>query len=148
MDPVSYISDAAAAAATLAVAPQDIRINALTDDAGNITTVQIVPPATAPKQHSLFICVLDVSGSMGSSAAGTSTADQQSPDALFSRLDLVKHSMNTLIQGVEDEDYVAIIRNHPIQWRCYSHSAGYEDDPGWQATRHLCSWPDASRWWH
>ena len=107
MDPITYSLDASAAAAA-PVSTDALRLEAFTDDAGNITTVQIVPPATAPKQHSLFICVLDVSGSMGSSAAGTSQ-DQQSPDALFSRLDLVKHSMNTLIQGVEDDDYIAVI---------------------------------------
>lgn len=106
MDPITYSIDASAAAA----APvETLRLEAFADDAGNIKAVQIIPPSSAPKQSSLFICVLDVSGSMGSSAAGTTAADQQSPDALFSRLDLVKHSMNTLIQGIEDDDYLSII---------------------------------------
>ncbi len=106
MDPVSYVSEPAATAAT--AAHTQLSLSAFTNADGQITSVQITPPTTAPKQPSLFICVLDVSGSMGTSAAGTSAGDQ-SPDALFSRLDLVKHSMNTLIQGVEEDDYVAII---------------------------------------
>ena len=103
MDPVSYI-------APLAPVGQEVSISAFTDDTTSQTVIQITPPLSAPKQPSLFICVLDVSGSMATSAAGQpTTVHEQSPDALFSRLDLVKHSMNTLIQGIEDDDYIALV---------------------------------------
>jgi Mg-chelatase subunit ChlD len=108
MDPVSYITAPSASAQQQEQQEQqDLTMNAFTDDTTSQTVIQITPPATAPKQPSLFICVLDVSGSMGSSAAGKQ--EGESPDALFSRLDLVKHSMNTLIQGVEDDDYIALV---------------------------------------
>jgi Mg-chelatase subunit ChlD len=113
MDPVSYMpiptpsASASASAAGEQQEQQDLTVNAFTDDITSQTIIQITPPATAPKQPSLFICVLDVSGSMGSSADGKPTGE--SPDALFSRLDLVKHSINTLIQGVEDDDYIALV---------------------------------------
>ena len=110
MDPVSYTPitmSSAAAAAGEQQEQQEVIVNAFTDDITSQTVIQITPPATTPKLPSLFICVLDVSGSMGSSADGKQTGE--SPDALFSRLDLVKHSINTLIQGVEDDDYIALV---------------------------------------
>jgi len=112
MDPVSYIPITTPPASASASAgeqqeEQEVTMNAFTDDITSQTVIQITPPATAPKQSSLFICVLDVSGSMGTSAAGQQ--DGEKTDALFSRLDLVKHSMNTLIQGVEDDDYIALV---------------------------------------
>jgi Mg-chelatase subunit ChlD len=52
-----------------------------------------------------FVCVIDVSGSMGNSVgtgeAGTGKA--------YSRLDLVKHVLNVLIASLKEKDKLALI---------------------------------------
>jgi Mg-chelatase subunit ChlD len=59
---------------------------------------QVVKPCT-------FICILDVSGSMSESSSYTNDAEA----SLFSRMDLVKHSVNTIVQCLRPEDSLAII---------------------------------------
>lgn len=63
------------------------------------------PDATLP---TLFIDVLDISGSMGSSSMDI-TADTTSDAAAFSRADLVRHSVATQIELLRPQDELAVI---------------------------------------
>jgi Mg-chelatase subunit ChlD len=64
----------------------------------NATTKEVKP--------AVFICCLDISGSMD----GSATFDNKDPEASkFSRLDLVKHSVNTIIHCLRPIDQLAVI---------------------------------------
>ena len=58
------------------------------------------------KEPLLLISILDISGSMGSDACETVKGME---DLSFSRLQLVKHSMNTIISTLEDDDMLCLI---------------------------------------
>lgn len=63
------------------------------------------PAATLP---TLFIDVLDISGSMGESSVDT-TQQATSDAVMFSRADLVKHSVATQIELLRPQDELAIV---------------------------------------
>lgn len=65
----------------------------------------VTPPEDGPRQPSVFICALDISGSMNEEAS----IDAGVEAAHFSRLDLVKHSVKTISHMLSDNDYLAII---------------------------------------
>ena len=73
------------------------------EDGNFMIHLQVIPPKDGKRKPSVIICVIDVSGSMGS---GVSTGEEEHG---FSRLDLVKHSMKTMISMLDDNDYLAII---------------------------------------
>jgi Mg-chelatase subunit ChlD len=73
------------------------------EDGNYMIHLQVIPPKDGKRKPSVIICVIDVSGSMGS---GVSTGQEEHG---FSRLDLVKHSMKTMISMLDDNDYLAII---------------------------------------
>ncbi|KAL9656854.1 hypothetical protein ABK040_004388 [Willaertia magna] len=68
--------------------------------------ISAIPPKEGKRQPSTFICILDVSGSMGQDADDTTAGNENHG---FSRLDLVKHSMSTIINVLEPQDQLAII---------------------------------------
>jgi Mg-chelatase subunit ChlD len=113
MDPVNIAESASRPTTTPPPSPGSYKVKTYTvpreTEKTSAVTLSIQPPASGPRKPSLFICVLDVSGSMGTLATGTQAADASKPDVDFSRLDLVKHSMNTLIAGLQDDDHLAII---------------------------------------
>lgn len=65
------------------------------------------PAATGSRAPTAFIAVLDVSGSMCLPAA-----ERNADNVSFSRLDLVKHSMATVVSMLEEQDALAIIPFH------------------------------------
>lgn len=52
-----------------------------------------------------IICVLDISGSMDIEATQAGKAESDG----FTRLDLVKHSVNTIIHSLDAGDYLGIV---------------------------------------
>jgi Mg-chelatase subunit ChlD len=65
-----------------------------------------VPDGEQYTKPTLFIDVLDISGSMGNPAAESATAGEA---ALFSRADLVRHSVATQIELLRPQDELAVI---------------------------------------
>ena len=74
-----------------------ITINSGLNGKSYYTHVAIKPPASTEKRNRVaIICVLDISGSMDCEA----TQGQSTESDGFSRLDLVKHSVNTIIHSL------------------------------------------------
>lgn len=73
----------------------------------DLARITIVPPETGNRVETVVIAMLDVSGSMGTEASLPKDATEESQG--FSRLDLVKHSMKTIKELLNDKDYLAII---------------------------------------
>jgi hypothetical protein len=75
--------------------------------AGNfLANIKINPPKLEAKRNPVaIICVLDISGSMDSEA----TEGQSKESDGFSRLDLVKHSVNTIIHALEEGDLLGVV---------------------------------------
>ena len=68
--------------------------------------VKVSPPTGGQRQPCNLVCILDVSGSMGSSAEDLSSSNENTG---FSRLDLVKHSVRTLIELMNEKDQISLI---------------------------------------
>eukprot|EP00762_Andalucia_godoyi_P005803 ANDGO_06983.mRNA.1 Protein spotted leaf 11 len=75
-------------------------------DGSKFAHVKISPPAAGPKRPLQLICVLDVSGSMDTDASIQSSKESDQ----LTRLDIVKHSVNTIIETLDDEDSLAIVK--------------------------------------
>ena len=73
------------------------------DDESSIVHLKIVPPVEGQRKPSVLICGIDVSGSMDTEVKN---GDE---DNGFSRLDLVKHALRTMISMLRDNDYLSII---------------------------------------
>jgi hypothetical protein len=77
---------------------------------GGRILVRITSAATATETlPTLFIDVLDISGSMGSPAADTAGGRNTSDAAAFSRADLVRHSVATQIELLRPQDSLALV---------------------------------------
>jgi hypothetical protein len=63
------------------------------------------PSAPENRQPISIICVLDISGSMDTEATQGGAVESDG----FSRLDLVKHSVNTIISSLSDHDTLGIV---------------------------------------
>jgi Mg-chelatase subunit ChlD len=111
----AMIEEAATATATTTVTPpasppkktaQDPPAITVTK-AGTLYHVSVtVPDGEHNTKPTLFIDVLDISGSMGNPAAESAAAGEA---ALFSRADLVRHSVATQIELLRPQDELAII---------------------------------------
>jgi len=73
------------------------------DDKNLNIHIPVIPPKNGHRKSSVIICVIDVSGSMDSPVS----TDQEEHG--FSRLDLVKHSVKTIISMLDDNDYLSIV---------------------------------------
>ncbi len=67
--------------------------------------VSVVPPEKGERKAHMLVCLLDVSGSMSGAASIEDTSESDG----FSRLDLVKHSVRTIVHMLDSSDYLAII---------------------------------------
>lgn len=66
---------------------------------------KLVPPTDGTRQPITFIAIIDTSGSMGEPASNN---DAEAASG-FTRLDLVKHSLRTIIKMLEAQDSFAIV---------------------------------------
>lgn len=57
-----------------------------------------------------IVAILDISGSMGSSAAGVNDGSTVYLDLGYSLLDLLKHSTKTIISTMRPQDRLALIK--------------------------------------
>lgn len=73
----------------------------------DLACITIVPPVTGNRIETVVVAMLDVSGSMGTEASLPKDTTEESQG--FSRLDLVKHSMKTIKELLNEKDYLAII---------------------------------------
>jgi hypothetical protein len=71
-----------------------------------MVNIAVVPPQDIPKKCAI-ICFIDVSGSMDTEATIKNGKDVEAHG--FTRLDLVKHSINTIIHCLGDGDYLALV---------------------------------------
>ncbi len=68
--------------------------------------VKVISPEENKTMETLFICLIDISGSMGSKASIDTDSGE---DHGFSRLDLVKHSLKTVVSSVNETDSISLI---------------------------------------
>eukprot|EP00826_Nyctotherus_ovalis_P063252 TRINITY_DN925_c0_g1_i17.p1 TRINITY_DN925_c0_g1~~TRINITY_DN925_c0_g1_i17.p1 ORF type:complete len:641 (+),score=169.28 TRINITY_DN925_c0_g1_i17:128-2050(+) len=66
----------------------------------------LVPPADGPRQPCTFVCAIDISSSM----TARTSAENESEKDNFSRLDLVKHSVNTIISMMNSDDQLCLVK--------------------------------------
>eukprot|EP01022_Parablepharisma_sp_SALTPOND_P019556 TRINITY_DN335_c0_g1_i3.p1 TRINITY_DN335_c0_g1~~TRINITY_DN335_c0_g1_i3.p1 ORF type:complete len:694 (+),score=62.57 TRINITY_DN335_c0_g1_i3:160-2241(+) len=76
------------------------------DENKGLLHVSVVPSAEGPRRPSVIVCLLDVSGSMDSAATDANTGETDG----FSILDLVKHSVKTIIHTLDESDYIALVQ--------------------------------------
>lgn len=67
--------------------------------------LRIKAPEMSKRRPTAFVCVIDVSGSMGDAVG----AGEAGSDQAYSRLDLVKHVLNVLISSLDQNDMLALI---------------------------------------
>ncbi len=67
--------------------------------------VSVMPPKDGPKRPCVVVCLIDVSGSMAGAATDANTGETDG----FSILDLVKHSVETIITTLEPDDSLSLI---------------------------------------
>lgn len=86
--------------------PLDLQLNAIRgkDDVG-LLHLSVVPPTEGARKPCAVVCLVDTSGSMG----GTGSIEQLGEKTPLSILDLVKHSVTTIIHMLDQNDYLAII---------------------------------------
>jgi len=75
------------------------------DEKTGLLHVSVVPPKEGPRRPTVVVCLIDVSGSMGNTATDANTGESDG----FSILDLVKHSLKTIIHAADEADYLALI---------------------------------------
>ena len=80
----------------------------------SMTTENLLKISIAAKEKDIcppadIVAILDISGSMGNSAAGRNDGTTVYVDLGFSLLDLLKHATKTIIKTMRPEDRLAII---------------------------------------
>ncbi len=73
------------------------------DESTGIVQISLKPPCSSKRRAVAFVCVVDVSGSMGM-VVGAGEGGKS-----FTRLDLVKHVLNVLIVSLTEKDTLTLI---------------------------------------
>jgi len=88
----------------------DVSITAsIRNDNYALVNVALTPPDEGARKESVFICALDISGSMYEIAP-----EGKDESAGYTRLDLVKYAMNVLIETLTDKDYLGLATFHDL----------------------------------
>lgn len=74
----------------------------------SLTQAPVVPAAPLNRMPIMLYAVIDNSGSMGEPCGGNAEAGEEEDG--FSRLDLVKHTMNTIITSLAPQDKICLIK--------------------------------------
>lgn len=104
LDPAAAGGGGAAKAAVLPPPPIEATVSRIDADRFH---VRLSVPDTGATLPTLFIDVLDVSGSMGTSSVDATQATSEA--AAFSRSDLVRHSVATQIELLRPQDELALV---------------------------------------
>jgi len=84
----------------------DVTLETIEDkDNGGLLHVSVIPPKEGKRKPCAIICALDISGSMDDPSV---TEGAKETDC-FSILDLVKHAVNTVVNTLNEDDYVALV---------------------------------------
>jgi Mg-chelatase subunit ChlD len=97
---------------TLEPANPSVAISLSADPESHILLINLTPPHQPEKRAPFDICcVIDVSGSMGSDAPipGDLAKGIQAESTGLSVLDLVKHSLRTIIATMKEDDRIALV---------------------------------------
>lgn len=86
----------------------NITATPLADDETCYVNVTLTPPANHTRTPTLFVCVVDVSGSMQLSDSNGNSDNNN--EQQLSRLQLVRHSLTTLVSVLEPADSLAIVK--------------------------------------
>lgn len=87
--------------------PQGLRVTAERDSATRETLVTITPPATGARRPVDVVCVIDISGSMGSSADVKTQKGTERTGLTV--LDVVAHAIKTVVASLGDSDTLALV---------------------------------------
>merc|ERR1719199_527684 len=104
-EPVSEPDDVGTVANNGAVS---VKVAKYTDAEGSWAHVQVKPPLAAIQEKVHLVFVVDVSGSMGSSVESVG-ADGAKENHGFSILDLVKHSLLTIVKSLDRDHKVTLV---------------------------------------
>jgi len=91
----------------MAVRELGLRLGVVQEPYHTLVHATVVAPTALTRHPVDIICVLDVSGSMGCLAANPDDATAEADN--LSRLDLVKHSVKTVVAALQDDDQIAVI---------------------------------------
>eukprot|EP01064_Diplonema_japonicum_P003441 TRINITY_DN1221_c0_g1_i1.p1 TRINITY_DN1221_c0_g1~~TRINITY_DN1221_c0_g1_i1.p1 ORF type:complete len:728 (+),score=189.69 TRINITY_DN1221_c0_g1_i1:64-2184(+) len=89
-----------------ATTAQDLQLEVT--KSGNKMLCKVIPPNAPKRLPAHIVAVIDVSGSMGSGVSVVNDQGNKESHGL-SQLDVVKHSINTIVQCLDDGDHLSIV---------------------------------------
>jgi len=88
--------------------PSELAVNTTYDGTGHLkVSISANDKDECPPTD--LVCVVDISGSMGASCAGITDGKTEYVDLGFSLLDLVKHSLKTIVKTLRPMDRMCLI---------------------------------------
>jgi len=89
--------------------PAELTINSVYAGQEGLLKVSITANDKEECPPTDLVCVVDISGSMGASCAGITDGKTEYVDLGFSLLDLVKHSLKTILKTLRPMDRMCLI---------------------------------------